>query len=286
MAEITSSDGVIKKLQEFDKYVGQSLEVLKALRGIKEDAETLTRSISEKKSHLAMYEQELSAILKKAESVSKQADAIIAPMLKEKEELERLDKKLTEGLTRLDATLESKIEEGLTLHSELVKKEMGRLIQERKELQEQADAFFKNILKNSETELAKLLETQERYQVTVNESILTIRKEIETQIADFLYKQNALVSNLSQQIDSYRRLTESLKSSIEKQSNQISHLENQNAELQQTIEKQNKEFADRLSDLRDGKVQLLEKDIMQMKTTLNDVTTKLNNMKFKKILGL
>lgn len=286
MAEITSSDSVIKKLQEFDKYVSQSLEVLKTLRGIKDDVEKLNHSISEKKNELSRYEQELATFLKKAELVSKQADTILSPMLREKGELERLGKNLTDGLARLDSTLEGKIEEGLALHSELVKKELDGLAQEKKELQEQADAFFKNILKNSERAHTKLSESHITFQEKVNESIKTVHKEIDTQIADFLYKQNALVSNLSQQIDSYQRLTDSLKSSIDTQSNQIGHLENQNTELRQTIERQSQEFTTKLVELRDGKVQQLEKDITQMKSTLNEVSAKLNNMKFKKILGL
>lgn len=286
MAKITSSDGVIKRLQEFDKYVGQSLDVLETLRGIKDDVEKLNRSISEKKNELTRYEQELTQFLKKAELVSKQADSILAPILKEKEGLEKLDRKLTDGLAKLDVTLESKIEEGLALHGELVKKEIDMLIQEKKELQEQADAFFKKILKYSETELAKLGESQKAFQQTVNESILIVRKELDTQIADFLYKQNALVTNLSQQIDSYQRLTESLASTLEKQSGQINELENQNIELRQIIERQSQEFNSRLSDLREGKVQQLEKELMQLRTSLDEVTAKLNNMKFKKILGL
>lgn len=286
MAKITSSDGVIKRLQEFDKYVGQSLDVLETLRGIKDDVEKLNRSISEKKNELTRYEQELTQFLKKAELVSKQANSILPPILKEKEGLEKLDRKLTDGLAKLDVTLESKIEEGLALHGELVKKEIDMLIQEKKELQEQADAFFKKILKYSETELAKLGESQKAFQQTVNESILIVRKELDTQIADFLYKQNALVTNLSQQIDSYQRLTESLASTLEKQGGQINELENQNIELRQIIERQSQEFNSRLSDLREGKVQQLEKELMQLRTALNEVTAKLNNMKFKKILGL
>lgn len=286
MAEITSSDGVIKKLQEFDKYVSQSLEVLKALRGIKDDVEKLNYFISEKKNELSRYEQELTTFLKKAESVSKEADAILSPMLREKEELERLDKNLTDGLAKLDSTLEGKIEEGLALHSELVKKELDNLAQEKKELQERSDAFFKNILKNLEREHAKLSEDHITFRETVKESIKTVRKDIDTQIADFLYKQNALVSNLSQQIDSYQRLTDSLKSSIDKQSNQIAHLENQNMELRQTIERQSQEFTTKVVELREGKVQQLERDITQMKPTLKEVSAKFNNMKFKKLLGL
>jgi predicted nucleic acid-binding Zn-ribbon protein len=123
--------------------------------------------------------------------------------------------------------------------------------------------------------------------------IETNRKELDSKIADFLYKQNALVSNLSQQIDSYQRLTESLKSNLESQNQQIKHLETENSELRniiesikQLLEKQRQDFSTALDELREKHIEKLENENTEMKSELNALTTKFNNIKFKKLLGL
>ena len=231
MAEITSAEGIIKKLKEFDRYVTQSFEVLKTLKGMKEDGQKLSASISDKKKQLERYELELLDLQKKTESVSKDADTILAPMLKEKAELTKLNKKLTEGIAQLGATIQVKIEEGLV----------------------------------------RLSESQNEFQEKVREYIRSFRKETDSQTTDFLNKQNALVSNLAQQIDSYQRLTESLRISADAQSNQIRELKEQNAKEKLANEEQS---------------QRLEKQIIELKTEVGELSTRLSNMKFKRILGM
>ena len=115
---------------------------------------------------------------------------------------------------------------------------------------------------------------------------------MESRIADFLYKQNALVANLSQQIDSYQRVTESLKSTLDTQSRQITILASEISKHRQAIEniknglkQQGEGFDANLRELRE-KYQDLEKDNGQMRSVLNDLSAKLSNMKFKKFLGL
>lgn len=253
MAEITKSDDVIKKIKEFDTYLSQSSEVLKSLHRIREDVENQTHLLSQKREELTRFESDLSAFRDKAKTVSQEIDKILSPIRKEKEELERLDNKLTVGLARLDDIIQTKIEQGLMVQAE----------------------------------------TQKAFQTQIENVVDVTRKELDSKIADFLYKQNALVSNLSQQIDSYQRLTESLKSTLENQNQQITYLQTKNSELQnviesikQLLEKQSQDFSGALDELRGTHIQQLEKENAEMKSVLNELTTKFNNMKFKKILGL
>jgi len=293
MAEITSSDGVIKKIQEFDEYLDQSMEVLRSLRGIKEDVEKQSLSFAQKSEQLSQYEKNLSTLWEKAQIVSQEIDEILSPIRKEKDELQRLDKKITEGLAEQDATIRSTIEQGLNVQAELIRQEMVKLNQVQTKFHQRADAFFKSFLKYTNKELEKHRDAQQAFQTKIGEGIEATRKEMESRIADFLYKQNALVVNLSQQIDSYQRLTESLKSALDIQSRQVAYLESQNSEHRQAAEnikrdlkQQGGEFDTKLKELREDHILNLEKENAQMKSALNDLSTKLNNIKFKKLLGL
>jgi chromosome segregation ATPase len=293
MAEITSSDGVIKKIQEFDEYLDQSMEVLRSLRGIKEDVEKQSLSFAQKSEQLSQYEKNLSTLWEKAQIVSQEIDEILSPIRKEKDELQRLDKKITEGLAEQDATIRSTIEQGLNVQAELIRQEMVKLNQAQTEFHQRADAFFKSFLKYANKELEKHRDAQQAFQTKIDEATEATRKEMESRIADFLYKQNALVVNLSQQIDSYQRLTESLKSALDMQSRQIAHLESQNSEHRQAAEnikrdlkQQGREFDTKLKELCEDHILNLEKENAQMRAALNDLSTKLSNIKFKKLLGL
>jgi len=253
MAEITKSDEVIKKIQEFDNYLNQSLEVLKSLRKIREDVDNQNKMLSQKREEMTRFENDMSAFWDKAKTVSQEIDKILSPIRKEKEELERLDNKITDRLAQLDVAIQTKIEQGLLVQAE----------------------------------------TQKAFQKQIEYVIDATRKELDSKIADFLYKQNALVSNLSQQIDSYQRLSESLKSNLESQNQQIKHLESENTELlniiesiKQLLDKQRQDFSTTLDELQERHIQKLEKENAEMKSVLNELATKFNNMKFKKILGL
>jgi len=293
MSEITSSDGVIKKIQEFDQYLDQSMEVLRSLRSIREDVEKQSHSFAQKSEQLSQYEEQLDKLLRKAQFVSQNTDAILSPILKEKEELERLGERLTEGLARQDATIQSKIDQGLTIQAEPVRQEMAKLNQAQTEFHQRADAFFKSFLKYANKELEKQYDAHQAFQTKIDEAIEVTRKEMDSKIADFLYKQNALVVNLYQQIDSYQRFTESLKSALDTQNGQITHLESENSEHRQSIKtikhdlkQQGEEFDSKLRELNEKHIHNLEKENAQMRSVLNELTTKLNNMKFKKLLGL
>lgn len=293
MAEITSSEGVIKKIQEFDEYLDQSMEVLRSLRGIKEDVEKQSLSFAQKSEQLSQYEKNLSTLWEKAQNVSQEINEILSPIRKEKDELQRLDEKITEGLAEQDVTIRSTIEQGLSVQAELIRQEMVKLNQAQTEFHQRADAFFKSFLKYANKELEKQHDAQQTFQNKLGEAIETTRKEMESKIADFLYKQNALVVNLSQQIDSYQRLTESLRSTLEVQTGKITYLESENSEHRQATEstkrdlkQQGEEFDTKLRQLREDHVLNLEKENAQMKSALNDLSTKLSNIKFKKLLGL
>jgi chromosome segregation ATPase len=293
MAEITNSDAVIKKIQEFDEYLDQSMEVLRSLRGIKEDVEKQSLSFAQKSEQLNQYEKNLSTLWEKAQMVSQEIDEILSPIRKEKDELQSLDQRITEGLAEQDATIRSRIEQGLNVQAELIRQEMVKLNQTQTEFHQRADAFFKSFLKYANKELEKHRNAEQAFQTKIGEGIEATRKEMESKIADFLYKQNALVVNLSQQIDSYQRLTESLKSALDMQSRQIAYLESQNSEHRQAVgnikrdlKQQGGEFDTKLKELREDHILNLEKENAQMKSVLNDISAKLSNMKFKKLLGL
>jgi len=220
MAEITKSEDVIKKIQEFDNYLVQLKDALCSLREIRDDAVKQTQSLSQKREELTSFENDLLALKEKALAFSQKTEEILLPIRKEKEELEV-------------------------------------------------------------------------FQTKIENRIGETRKELDSKMADFLYKQNALVSNLSQQIDSYQRLTESLKSNLQSQSQHITNLQTENSELRngvesikQLLETLSQDFSKSLDELREMHIQKLEKENAEMKAVLNELTTKFNNMKFKKILGL
>lgn len=220
MAEITKSEDVIKKIQEFDNYLSQIKDILSSLREIREDAKKENHALLQKREELTSFENDLLALKEKALAFSQKTEELLLPIRKEKEELEV-------------------------------------------------------------------------FQTKIENRIGETRKELDSKMADFLYKQNALVSNLSQQIDSYQRLTESLKSNLGSQNQQIKHLETENSELRniiesikQLLEKQRQDFSTDLDELREKHIEKLENENTEMKSELNALTTKFNNIKFKKLLGL
>lgn len=238
MAEITNSKSIIEKIKEFDKCVEQSLETLKTLRKIRNDAEKLTKDLSRSKNELDRHEKALLDSLQKAQNVSGKITQILSPILKEKEELERLDRQLSTGITEAENRLQRKVEKGLTENLELVQTGLDQIKDEKRK-------FVSKIEKKTE-------ET---------------RKELDGKIVEFLYKQNALVSNLTQQIDSYQRLTDS-------QSQKVTRLETENINLKSRLE------------TNESHIQRLEKESAEFNGRLNEIVEKMSGIRFKGILGL
>lgn len=275
MTELVHSDDAANRIQELDTYISQALDALKSLRSMKEDADKIIGSLSQKKDELGRHEQDLAEYLKKLQLVSQKAEMLLTPIVDQKQELDTLGKKLSEGITGIEGVVQQKVDAA-------AEKLDGRISALEGELQ------------------------------TTSESL---RKGIETNIADLLKKEDALVKNLSQRIDNCQTVGNSQKLALEGQGKLIERLGKDAVDLRGTIQnlkgmmekqkedfkgvvaKQQEEFGGQLekqkqdlngaiAELNEKHVKALEKEYAQVKSVLNAVVAKLENVKFKKLLGL
>jgi chromosome segregation ATPase len=295
MTETPHSEDIATRIQELDNVLSESTGILNSIRNLKGDAEKIIGSLSQKKDELSHHQEDIADYLQKLMFVSQKAEALLSPILEEKQKLEVLDKKITEALAGIDAAIQEKLD---ILSQDLIGKQMV-------------------------------------FETGFSESLAALHKEIETGIADAVNDQHALADTLSKRIDSAQHQVDAQKVTIEGLSAGLSgavkKMGADNAELRKAIdaelrkgiqdvkttlekhrhdidaaladsrqkqkeeltaaltelyEKQKKELQASLEELRNKSIKPLEKENARIKSVLNAAVEKLNNVKFKKFLGL
>jgi len=109
--------------------------------------------------------------------VSQKAEALLSPILEEKQKLETLDKKVTEALAGIDAVIQQKLD--------LLSQDM--------------------------------LDKQKAFETGFGDSLAALHKEIESGLANVAEKQRAYADAVSKRIESAQQLADSQKTAIEGQ---------------------------------------------------------------------
>lgn len=205
MAEIVDSEKIRQKLKEFDVYIQQSIDTIKALKVIKDDSQKIFSDMKDKKEIFSKIENNLIELQGKSINIYRE-------LLKFKDDKES---QIGDLITRYKKEADS----------------ISSLIQNK---QQEFEKFLSDIQKQWE----------DSFRIKLDEfknEISNYREKIDKQITDFLYKQNALISNLNQQIDSYQKLTNTLKGTIEAQSEEIKGLKHTSQEHKRQIDLLNTE---------------------------------------------
>jgi len=275
MSETLQSDDVINRAQELESYINQSQIALKALRSMREDAEQIVGSLNQKKDELSRHEQDLVDYLKKLQLVSQKADALLTPIVDQKQELDELSKKLADGIASIDGLVQKTVEP------------LGRQLEEKlKAIADELHATNETLHKEVNTSAASLRQNQDILVKNLSPRIDGCEKLGGSQKAA-LEEQRQAIEREGKNTLELRKAVQELKGSIEKQLQELkTQSEKQRAELTGLVEKQKGELGALISELSEKHIKVLEKDSAQIKSALNAIIGKLGNVHFKKLLGL
>jgi len=248
MPEITSVEKIRDKLREFEERVDGAVTAAKALARIKGDAEKLLTNIEgiSAKSELSLQKaegvrlqlqqlqsewQSLKQQLEKAQTEAKETREFLLAELDAA--IQGLGKKVIEAEERLRATNKTSLAEQAELlkrldsntqtNAELVNKTKSLILERAGKLEQLLTSLREDLQSETRTKLLhaeELLESQfqeaekaldeksNSFKEEMRRNLNEHRQSIDRQLTDFLNKQNALVQNLTQQIDSYQRVSQ------------------------------------------------------------------------------
>ena len=308
MNETTHSDDVKKSLQELNSYLSESTGILKSIRTMKEDAEKIVAALSQKKDELSRHEQDIVDYLEKIKLVWQKAEALLSPIQAEKEQLEVLDRKVAEALSGIDGAIQQKVD----LLS-------GGLSGKQQALETELHESLAALRKELETSSADSVHAQHALVDKLSQRIDGAQQEMDTQktvldgLGNTVKKMGADDTELRRAAEGIkatleknrhdsdsalaglRRATEDIKATLEKDRHDFDSAlvdvrqkqrEELTAALTELQEKQKKEFQSSLDEMVDKSIKPLEKEYARIKSVLNAAVEKLNNVKFKKLLGL
>ena len=275
MAEALQSDDVLNKARELETYITQYQVALKALRTMQEEADKIVSSLHQKKDELSRHEQDLVEYLKKLQLVSQKADAVLTPIVDQKQELETVRKKLEEGIASFDGMIEQKIEPRATKLEERITALIDEFHASHETLQKTMEAGVVELRKNHDAMLTKLSQR------------IDSCEKVEGSQKSILEGDRQTIQKEEKEIGELRNALRELKNLIEKQSQQLqAQADKQQSEVAALMEKLKGELGGIISELNDKHIKVLEKESAQYKSTINALVSKLGNVKFKKLLGL
>jgi chromosome segregation ATPase len=248
MPEIASVERVREKLREFEERLDGAVAAAKTLARIKDDAEKLLTNIEgvSTKSEQSLQKAEgvrlqlqqlqnewltLKQQIEKAQLEAKETREFLLSELDSA--IQALGKKVSEAEERLRATNKASLSEQAELlkrlesnthaNAELVTKTKALVLERAEKLEQLLGSLREELQSETRTKLShavELLESQfqdaekaldeklNSFKVEMRRSLTEHQQSTDRQLTDFLNKQNALVQNLAQQIDSYQRLTQ------------------------------------------------------------------------------
>jgi chromosome segregation ATPase len=275
MTDITQLDELFDKAKELESYIGQSQIVLKTLITAKEDAGTIIRSLSQKQDELTRLQQDISGYLKTLQTISQKAEALLNPMRDQKKELEILTKKVEEGISGFDGLVQQRLGE-LTEGVETKLKDLAATL----------DSSVATARTNLDAGIADLLQKQDALAKNISQRIEKGEKTAEAQRA-VLEQQKVILDQERKEVAETRKAIQDLKGMLEKYKEDLhGAMAKQKEELNALADRHHQELSAAIKELSDKHVKVLEKDNAQIKSTLNSIISKLENVKFKKLLGL
>ncbi|MBU4321475.1 MAG: hypothetical protein L6246_08470 [Thermodesulfovibrionales bacterium] len=237
MAEIIDSEKIRQKLKDFDNFIQQSIATLEALKRIKDDAQKMFSDMQNKKGQISAIEDRLKELLAEGENVTQE---IKSSKIKAEKEVKNFIEEYSNEANSLNFFVK------------LRKQEIDKFLSDTKQ----------ELLQFVESKLNEL----ESFKSQIKDHVDSSMQKAEKGIADFLYKQNALISNLNQQIDSYHKLIETTKDNLNAQVKEIEGLKNTHEEHRKLIESLTSQNA-------------------EIKTKMEEIMSELKKPLIKKIFG-
>jgi chromosome segregation ATPase len=230
MAEIIDSEKIREKLKEFDKYIQQAIDMAGMLKGIKDDTQKIFSELQSKKGQLSIIEDKLTEFFAKGEKVSDKIESL----KKEGEKIEGFINVRKQEIEQYLSDTKQQQDDSINIKFHEIKSEVVKLYEEK------------------EKEIDALKQDTEVFKEQISELITNYQQKADKEMTDFLYKQNALVSNLNQQIDSYHKLTETMKDNLDAQAKEIEGLKNMSEKHRKLIESltsQNTELKNKMAEI-------------------------------------
>jgi chromosome segregation ATPase len=275
MGETLQSGDIINRAQELETYITQYQVALKALRTMQEEANKIVSSLHQKKDELSHHEQDLVEYLKKLQLVSQKADAVLTPIVDQKQELETLTKKLEEGIASIDGMIEEKVAPRTKTLEERLNAILDEFHSSHEAIQKTMESGVNNLRNNYDAMLTKLSQR------------IDSCEKVEGSHKSLLEGERQTIQKEEKEITELRNALHELKKLIENQSQQLkSQAQQQQSEVTALMEKLKGELSGIIAELNDKHIKVLEKQSAQYKSTLNALISKLGNVKFKKLLGL
>ena len=219
MPEITSVETIRKKLREFDERMDGAISAAETISRIKIDAEKYLGNIQNSKQLFQQAE-------KKSETIRSELEDIKSHWLALTQEvdtvIQSLQRQLLESQNRLmetnrnslieQANLLKKLDTNTRENAEEVKNAKVIVLEESKTLNQKIDT---KLLKVEEKIDLLFNEIEQKIEMQVNSikeeikfNILEHQQAIDRKLTEFLNRQNTLIQNLTQQIDSYNRVSQ------------------------------------------------------------------------------
>lgn len=278
MPEITSAERIREKLREFDERMDGAVAAAKALARIKGDAEKLLTNIQDisTKSKQSLQKAEgvrlqfqqlqnewgkLKQQVEKAQIEAKETRDFLLSELDSA--IQGLGKKVNEAEGQLRATNRTSLSEQAELlklldsrthaNADIVNKSKTLVMERAEKLEQLLGSLREELQSETRTKLLhaeQLLESQfkdaekaldEKHnslKAEMRRSLTEHQQSIDRQLTDFLNKQNALVQNLTQQIDSYQRASQAQAAELAASKSKLSELSSAFGENKVTIGKE------------------------------------------------
>ncbi len=219
MPEITSVETIRMKLREFDLRMDDAISAAETISRIKIDAEKYLGNIQNSKQLFQQAE-------KKSETIRSELEDIKSHWLALTQEvdtvIQSLQRQLLESQNRLmetnrnslieQANLLKKLDTNTRESAEEVKNEKVIVLEESKTLNQKIDT---KLLKAEEKidllfkEIGQKIEMQmNSFKEEMKFNIIEHQQVIDRKLTEFLNRQNTLIQNLTQQIDSYNRVSQ------------------------------------------------------------------------------
>ncbi|MDB6065294.1 MAG: hypothetical protein JWR26_1502 [Pedosphaera sp.] len=235
----TDAEKLLTEIQNVSNKGEQSLQKVEAVRlqfqQLQSDWETLKQQVgkaqTESKETREFLLSELDAAIQSLASKVNEAEERLkatnrASLAEQAELLKRLDvstktnadvatkaqSAVAETASRLDGLLvtireelQAEVRTELTSAEELLESELQRI---EKYLENEQAMSRQSVEQQAANHQRTLREEASAFQAEMKRNLMEHQQAIDRQLTDFLNKQNALVQNLSQQIDSYQRVTQ------------------------------------------------------------------------------
>lgn len=230
MAEIIDSEKIREKLKEFDKYIQQAIDMAGMLKGIKDDTQKIFSELQSKKEQLSIIEDKLAEFFAKGEKVFDKIESF----KKEGEKIEGFINVRKQEIEQYLSDTKQQQDDSINIKFHEIKSEVAKLYEEK------------------EKEIDALKQETEAFKEQISELITNYQQKADKEMTDFLYKQNALIQNLNQQIESYHKLTETMKDNLDAQAKEIEGLKNmaeKHRKLIESLTSQNAELKNKMAEI-------------------------------------